>query len=169
MSRILGALPVVLAALAACASPDVPSGPAVREVSGPMPALEGATLTGETLAPEDYAGRVVVVNFWATSCAPCRRELPVLSAAHSRSGEDGAFVIGINYREGEGAARDYLDELGVRYPSLSDPTGDLAYRFGVSGLPTTLVIDERGRLRFRVAGEIDASTLDDLLSRVTEA
>jgi len=153
--------------LTACASPAVVPGAAVQEVSGRMPALEGATLAGGTLSSSDYAGRVVVVNFWATSCAPCRREQPVLSAAQSRAGEDGPFFIGVNHREGEDAARAYLDEFDVRYPSLGDPAGDIAFRFGVPFLPTTVVIDADGRLRYRIAGAIDEETLDDLLSRVT--
>jgi cytochrome c biogenesis protein CcmG/thiol:disulfide interchange protein DsbE len=60
-----------------------------------------------------------------------------------------------------------MDEFGVQYPSLGDPSGDLAFRFGVPFLPTTVVIDAEGRLRYRIAGAIDEETLADLLSRVT--
>jgi len=158
---------LVLLLLTACSSPAVSSGPAIQEASGAMPALAGATLAGGTLSAADYAGRVVVVNFWATTCAPCRDEQPILSAAQSRAGDEGPFFIGVNYREGADAARAYLDEFDVRYPSLADPAGELATRFGVPGLPTTVVIDAEGRLRYRVAGAIDEETLDDLLSRVT--
>jgi len=157
----------LLLLLTACASPSVSPGAGVQEVSGKMPPLEGATLAGGTLSPADYSGRVVVVNFWATSCAPCRDEQPILSAAQSRAGDDGPFFIGINHREGVEAARAYLDEFDVRYPSLADPAGDLAYRFGVPFLPTTLVVDADGRLRYRIAGAIDGEMLADLLSRVT--
>jgi len=157
----------VLLLLTACASPAVRPGPAVQEITGRMPALEGATLAGGALSSSDYEGRVVVVNFWATSCAPCRREQPIFSAAQSRAGDDGPFFIGINHREGADAARAYLEEFGVRYPNLGDPAGDLAYRFGVPFLPTTVVIDADGRLRYRVAGAIDEETLADLVSRVT--
>jgi thiol-disulfide isomerase/thioredoxin len=158
----------LLLLLTACAAPAVRPAAAVQEVSGRMPALEGSTLAGGTLSSSDYAGRVVVVNFWATSCAPCRDEQPILSAAQSRAGEDGPFFIGINHREGADAARDYLDEFDVRYPSLGDPAGDLAFRFGVPFLPTTVVIDAEGRLRYRITGAIDEEMLADLLSRVTD-
>lgn len=158
---------LVLLVLTACSSPAISPGPAVQQATGAMPALAGATLAGGKLSASDYAGRVVVVNFWATTCAPCRDEQPILSAAQTRAGDDGPFFIGINYREGADAARAYLDEFDVRYPSLGDPAGDLASRFGVPGLPTTVVIDANGRLRYRVAGAIDQETLDDLLSRVT--
>ena len=108
----------------------------------------------------------MVVNFWATLCAPCRQEQPVLSAAQSRAGDDGPFFIGVNHREGTDAARAYLGEFDVRYPSLGDPAGDLAFRFGVPFLPTTVLIDADGQLRYRVTGAIDEETLADLLSRV---
>jgi thiol-disulfide isomerase/thioredoxin len=158
---------LILLTLTACSSPAISPGPAIQEATGAMPTLTGVTLDGGTLSASDYAGRVVVVNFWATSCAPCRDEQPILSAAQSRAGDEGPFFIGINYREGADAARAYLQEFDVRYPSLGDRTGDLAYRFGVPFLPTTVLIDAEGRLRYRVAGAIDEETLDDLLSRVT--
>jgi len=163
------ALPVLFALLVACSSPPVPDGPAVEELSGTMPRLADTTLAGDALGPRDYAGRVLVVNFWATSCVPCRRELPVLSAAHTAAGEDGPFVVGVNFREGSSVAREYLDELGVTYPSLRDPDGSLAYRFGVPFLPTTILIDADGRLRYRVTGEVDAATLDELVAEISAA
>jgi thiol-disulfide isomerase/thioredoxin len=163
------ALPVLFALLVACSSPPVPDGPAVEELTGTMPRLADTTLAGDALGPRDYAGRVLVVNFWATSCVPCRRELPVLSAAHTAAGEDGPFVVGVNFREGSSVAREYLDELGVTYPSLRDPDGSLAYRFGVPFLPTTILIDADGRLRYRVTGEVDAATLDELVAEISAA
>lgn len=163
-SRLLA--PLVLALAACSSSTAATSGPAVEELEGRMPRLAGRTLDGGAVRPEDYAGRVVVANFWATWCAPCRRELPILSAAHAGAGPDGPFFVGVDFRDDAGAAREYLAELDVAYPSLSDPDGDLAYRFGVPFLPTTVVIDADGRLRYRITGEIDAVTLRDLLREV---
>lgn len=136
-------------------------------MSKPMPALAGPVLTGGTLAPNDYAGRVTVVNFWATTCAPCVREMPLLSSLHD--GPDGAFVVGVNYREGAAIAREFARELDVAYPSVRDADGSLAHRFGVPFLPTTFVIDGDGQMRFKVVGEIDAETLERLVDDVRTA
>jgi thiol-disulfide isomerase/thioredoxin len=162
--------PIGLAAallLAACSS-GARAGPGgIVEVSGPMPELAGETLQGGTLEPSDYAGRVVVVNFWATWCGPCRREQPELSAVQAEQGPEGAFFIGVNFRDDAAAARAYLEEFHVAYPSLSDPSGATAYRFGVPYLPATIVVDASGEMRFRAVGALDAATLRDLIARAS--
>jgi thiol-disulfide isomerase/thioredoxin len=127
-----------------------------------MPVLSGQTLGGGMLDPSDYAGRVTVVNFWATTCAPCVREMPMLADVHD-DGSDGTFVVGVNYREGAAVAREFVADLAVAYPSVRDRDGDIAYRFGVPFLPTTFVIDASGRMRYRVMGELDAETLQRLI------
>jgi cytochrome c biogenesis protein CcmG/thiol:disulfide interchange protein DsbE len=159
-------LPLILV-LAACSADAVPQHPAVEHISGAAPLLEGETLTGDTLAPSDYAGRVLVVNLWATWCGPCEREQPILSAAHADAGPDGPFFLGIDERDDPGVALEWIDEYDVGYPSLSDPSGYLAYRFGVPFLPATIIVDADGRLRYRVVGEIDRATLDRLVEEAS--
>ena len=170
MSRVRRAVAAAaLVMLAACGGAQVGPGAGVTEVSGPMPELSGTTLRGEEVTPADYEGRVVVVNFWATWCGPCRREQPALSRVEADQGSEGAVFIGVNFRDDAAAARAYLAEFRVLYPSLEDASGSLAHRFGVPYLPATIVADAQGELRFRAVGAIDQDTLRDLILDASSA
>jgi thiol-disulfide isomerase/thioredoxin len=131
------------------------------EVSGPLPAIEGSTLGGGSLSAGDYRGKVVVVNFWASWCAPCRREQPGLEALSRQM--EGVMFIGVDYRDIDADARAYLREFGVTYPSVTDPVGTLGMRFDVPYLPTTVIADRSGRLRFRLAGPQEAEDIRALV------
>jgi thiol-disulfide isomerase/thioredoxin len=163
-SRRALAFAAFLAVVTACSGGSAPAVPAVEDISAPMPALAGQVLTGGTLVRNDYVGRVTVVNFWATTCAPCVREMPLLSSLHDRP--DGAFVVGVNYREGAAIAREFARDLDVAYPSVRDADGSLAHRFDVPFLPTTFVVDRNGQMRFKVVGELNAETLERLVDEV---
>jgi len=154
----------------ACTSPpaeDRGEGSTIVEVDGTMPPLEATTLDGSTFSAADLRGTPLVVNFWATWCEPCEREQPLLVQAAEEAGGEVAF-LGVDYRDEDDAAREWLARYDVPYPNVADPNGSIGYRLGVTtGLPTTVVVDGDGRLRFRVLGELDRATLDDLIERVT--
>jgi cytochrome c biogenesis protein CcmG/thiol:disulfide interchange protein DsbE len=151
---------------AACTSGAEADSVLVTELSGAMPELRGQALLGGSVSPEDLRGRPVVVNFWATWCGPCRREQPVLTRADRSAGEQGPVFVGVNYRDDPAAARQYLEEFDVPYPSLEDASGSLAYDFDVPYLPATIFIDAEGRLRYRVVGAIDERRLQEILTEI---
>ncbi len=130
----------------------------------PMPALGGPTIGGGEFGPGDHGGRVLVVNFWASWCAPCRREQPMLQALSQEYASRGVAFVGVNSRDQEAAARAHLEEFGVTYPSVKDPDGKVAFEWGISqGLPATVVVDGTGIIRYRRQGEITRPTLETMI------
>jgi thiol-disulfide isomerase/thioredoxin len=140
--------------------------------SGPMPVISGTTLAGGRLAPADYSGKVVVMNFWNQDCPPCRREMPLLERESRRLLAAGVVVIGVVYVGGNWpndpqAARAFLDRLGVTYSNVLDESSELARKFGIAGIPSTIVVDRSGEMRFRVLGQLRAGQLDELISMLS--
>jgi thiol-disulfide isomerase/thioredoxin len=158
---------VALVSLGAAFRPSDDPG-AVIELSGPMPPLEGEALEGEAITPELYRNRVVVVNFWAAWCGPCRREQPGLQRL-SEEYEGRVEFVGVNHTDDEAAAREYTREFGVTYPSVFDPAGGVAYDFQIPYLPATVLADARGELRYRLLGAQEEPDLRGYLDELLDA
>ena len=166
------ALLVVGGVLAAAVSLRGPAGTAdAREVSGPMPVLDLPALRGGRVTPDLYRGKVVVVNFWASWCGPCRREQPGLERLWREYRDRGAQFIGVDFDDDRAAALAYLEEFDVTYPSVFDPTGILAFRFGMLAPPTTFIVDRQGQLRYHLLGAQAEETvrryIEELLAEET--
>jgi thiol-disulfide isomerase/thioredoxin len=113
---------------------------------------------------EADAGRPVVVNFWASWCGPCERELPLLIDT-ARAERDVAF-LGINHTDQRPLAQAMIDEYGLDFPTLYDAPGDIAYEVGARAMPTTVAFDTEGRLVARAFGELNETSLEQLLAEV---
>lgn len=111
-------------------------------------------------------GDVVVVNFWASWCVPCRREAPILEAFARRWDGGGVRVVGILYGDTLGAARSFRDEFDLTYPLVDDPDGATAVAYGITGVPETFVIDSGGVVVARIIGALGPTTLDNVLAEV---
>jgi cytochrome c biogenesis protein CcmG/thiol:disulfide interchange protein DsbE len=122
----------------------------------PAPKLELPRLSGKgegSLA--DYRGEVVVLNFWASWCEPCRAESPLLQRWHRRIETRDATVLGVDALDITGDARAFVAEYDLSYPMLRDGSGDTRDRFGIVGFPETFVIDRDGRIAAVQRGPVD--------------
>lgn len=138
----------------------------VSEVDRPLPPLAGETVQGGTVRAADFRGEVLVVNVWATWCGPCRREQPALQRLGERFGDRGVAFLGLNYNDDPAAARAWVDEFDVTYPSISDPSGSFADDLGFVGLPDTYVVGRSGTIRFAVFGETSEQELAGLIEQL---
>src|SRR5512137_973672 len=110
------------------------------------------TLEGRAMSLAGLRGQVALLNFWATWCFECRRELPALEALHRRFGARGLAVVGVNARESPLVVRHYVRELRLSFPLLLDSDGTATGRYGVIGLPTTFFVGRNGQAVALAAG-----------------
>ncbi len=128
------------------------------------------TLDGERVSFSSLEGRGVVINFWATWCPPCRREMPLLDAVQKEYGPRGLSIVGVDLDEPAAAVRKYVESIGVTYPiwvdaplsqSGFDRTRELFNRFGGVGLPTTFFIYRNGTIQSMHVGELNRAILQN--------
>lgn len=100
---------------------------------------------GNNLRLSEFIGQVVLINFWATWCSPCRKELPLLNELHERYNRAGFVLIGINIDQDLNKARELANSLGIKFPILFDPENEVSKSYGLSAMPTTIIIDRSGK------------------------
>ncbi len=139
------------------------------EIGSPAPAYELADLTGQTVSSSAFAGKVVIVDFWATWCPPCRDEVPHFVQLQSKYRDQGLVIVGLSLDAG--GAKDvapFAEEYNVNYPMLLN-ADEVAKAFGgVNSIPTTFVIDRQGKIVKRFVGftppEVFEATIAPLLA-----
>lgn len=144
------------------------------------PDYEAYTLTGDTVRLSELAGDVVLLNIWATWCAPCVHEMPALQRLHESLGDKGLHVVAVSvdaplggmgpFGQPGGDVQAFVDRFGLTFTTLHDPTGGIERRYQVQGLPTTFLIDRDGRIHSRVLGarEWDLPPLADEIRGMLE-
>jgi cytochrome c biogenesis protein CcmG/thiol:disulfide interchange protein DsbE len=134
--------------------------------SRPAPDLLLDGFDGTTMRLADLRGRVVVVNFWASWCAPCREETADLERAWQAHKGRGVAFLGVATWDGKEQAREFVRQAGVTYPNGLDANGDAAVEYRVAGIPETFLIDREGRIVRRWIGQIREADLTRALAEL---
>ena len=121
----------------------------------PVPRLGLADLDGRSWELSELKGRPVLLNFWATWCEPCRAEMPSLDRLARQQAGEGLAVFAVNYQEGEGRIREFLETVRVSLPVLLDRDGLAARQWTPRVFPSTVLIDRHGQPQSTVIGEFD--------------
>jgi thiol-disulfide isomerase/thioredoxin len=171
------ALAVVLALASACSAGPPTSGGFVagdgsivlldRADRSAAPAVVGSDFDGRPFRLADHLGTVVVLNVWASWCAPCRAEAPVLEAAWREFGPKGALFVGLDTRDSDAAAQAFIERFGITYPNVVDRDGGIQLLFSDTlppqAIPSTVFIDKQGQVAARILGRASESDLRGVL------
>ena len=135
------------------------------------PAVSGPTLSGGRLSLGSYRGEVVVLNFWGSWCAPCRKEAPTLGVLSQQYRSKGVRFVGVDIRDQASAAQAFVQNFRIKYPNFNDSSDQIALDFrgtvSPAAIPSTLVIDQHGRIAGRVIGGTSYGSLNNILTKLT--
>lgn len=134
-------------------------------VGSPAPDFSLDTPGGDSMRLSDQQGNVVLLNFWATWCAPCRTEMPLLQSAFEQYADDGLVILGVDFDESADEVQTFADQLSLSFPLLLDPGGVVQSLYRVPGYPTSVMIDREGTLIAYHIGGLNAQQLDAYLQQ----
>ena len=144
-------------------------GPKPPQVDGPAPPFTLNDVEGHPVSLTDYKGKIVLLNFWATWCEPCKKEMPEIQAAYEQYKDRGFVVLGVNFGENPDPAVSFVHHGRLTFPVLLDRKVNVAERYGVLGLPVSFFIDADGMIRERVfGGTLTSKNIGETIQRLQE-
>ena len=129
------------------------------EIGEPAPEFSLTSLDRTEFALGELRGQVVVLNFWASWCSPCREEAPALQAVWQEVQNKGVVFVGVTYHDAESASQEFVDTFGITYENGIDAQGQISRAYGVTAVPETYIIDREGKIAWLHIGALDAEVL----------
>lgn len=138
------------------------------DATGPAAEFNLQSRSGSTVSLSSLKGQVVLINFWATWCGPCRKEMPLLEQIQKKYAPLGFTMLGINVEEDPRLMEAFLNDVPVSFPVLLDPANGVSKLYNVSAMPSTVIVDRRGNVRFIHQGYVpgDESKYQDLIRQL---
>ena len=136
-----------LAALAAAAVASATPTDALR-TGAPAPSFQLNSMAGKAVSLDSLKGQIVLVNFWASWCGPCRKEMPILEQLNRQYRGKGVTLVGVNVEPDSAAATDWLKATPVSFPILFDVDSKVSKLYQVEGMPNTVILDRKGNVRY---------------------
>ena len=121
--------------------------PALAGTGGPAPQFTLGSRDGKEVSLTQFHGQVVMLNFWASWCGPCRQEMPLLEGIYKKYGKMGFVLLGVNVEPDSQAAQEWLKQTPVSFPILFDTDSKVSKLYEVAGMPSTVIIDRSGKVR----------------------
>ena len=154
---------LALTALSAVAT--LTAAAATLQTGAAAPAFQLNSNTGKALALADFRGQIVLLNFWASWCGPCRQEMPILEQLNRQYHAKGVTLLGINVEPDSAAAVSWLKATPVTFPILFDTDSKVSNLYEVAGMPNTVIIDRKGQVRYIHRG-YSAGAENDYLNQI---
>jgi thiol-disulfide isomerase/thioredoxin len=117
-------------------------------------------VNGQVFDVPQMRGKKIILNVWATWCAPCKEELPNLQVFSDLQDPDKVVVLTLNVKEPPSRAQTFMRSQQIKLPLISDPQGEWAHKLGIKVYPSTLLIDSQGQIKWRIVGEVDWTAVE---------
>ena len=134
-----------------------------QPTSGTAPDFTLTTFDGSPFRLSEQRGKVVIINFWASWCIPCRAEAPILQTIWERYRDAGVIVVGIDYLDTDSEAGAFIEEFGLTYPNGPDLRTEISQSYRVQGVPETFIVDQSGNIAHFIYGAVNESQLNTML------
>lgn len=168
LNRFSGTLLLSVLALAGCGKPSGDGGaPGRPPMLQAAPAWKLRSVNGDLVTSGDFQGKVLLLDFWATWCPPCRKEIPGFVALQKKYGARGLAVVGISLDEGDvRSVKAFINQFGINYPIVMGTQQVAAAFGGMEGVPTTFIMDRRGNIVFKHVGYAPSSVFEDTIKKL---